>query len=72
MAAPIVELRDVRKSFEHHEVLRGVSIDLAKGTTLAVMGGSGAGKTVFLRIADGLIAEEWICSDTATLLRQLS
>ena len=55
MAAPIVELRDVRKSFEHHEVLRGVSIALDKGTTLAVMGGSGAGKTVFLRIADGLI-----------------
>ena len=55
MAAPVVELRDVRKSFEHHEVLRGVSIALTKGTTLAVMGGSGAGKTVFLRIADGLI-----------------
>ncbi len=26
----------------------------------------------FYRIADGLIAEEWICSDTATLFRQLS
>jgi len=26
----------------------------------------------FYRIADGLVAEEWICSDTATLLRQLS
>jgi steroid delta-isomerase-like uncharacterized protein len=26
----------------------------------------------FYRIADRLIAEEWICSDTATLLRQLS
>jgi steroid delta-isomerase-like uncharacterized protein len=26
----------------------------------------------FYRIADGLIAEEWICSDTATLLSQLS
>lgn len=26
----------------------------------------------FYRIADGLIAEEWICSDIATLLRQLS
>ena len=26
----------------------------------------------FYRIADGLIAEEWICSDTATLLRQLT
>ena len=26
----------------------------------------------FYRVADGLIAEEWICSDTATLLRQLN
>jgi steroid delta-isomerase-like uncharacterized protein len=26
----------------------------------------------FYRIAGGLIAEEWICSDTATMLRQLS
>lgn len=26
----------------------------------------------FYRVADGLIAEEWICSDTATLFRQLS
>ena len=26
----------------------------------------------FYRIADGLIAEEWICSDMATLVRQLS
>jgi steroid delta-isomerase-like uncharacterized protein len=25
----------------------------------------------FYRVADGLIAEEWICSDTATLFRQL-
>jgi len=26
----------------------------------------------FYRVADGLIAEEWICSDLATLLRQIS
>ena len=56
MTEPIlVELRDVRKSFGPHEVLSGVSLDLTRGTTLAVMGGSGAGKTVFLRIVDGLI-----------------
>ena len=36
-----------------------------------------AGRTVeyvsheFYRVADALIAEEWICSDTATLLSQL-
>jgi steroid delta-isomerase-like uncharacterized protein len=26
----------------------------------------------FYRVANGLIAEEWICSDTATLMRQIS
>ncbi|MBV9452335.1 MAG: ester cyclase [Streptosporangiaceae bacterium] len=42
------------------------------------LGFAATGRTIeyisheFYRIADGLIAEEWICSDTATLLRQLS
>jgi steroid delta-isomerase-like uncharacterized protein len=42
------------------------------------LGISATGRTIehvsheFYRIADGLIAEEWICSDTGTLLRQLS
>jgi predicted ester cyclase len=42
------------------------------------LGFGATGRTVeyvsheFYRIADGLIAEEWICSDTATLFRQLS
>ncbi len=55
MSGPLVELRDVRKSFDRKDVLRGVSLDLREGTTLAVMGGSGAGKTVLLRIAAGLV-----------------
>jgi phospholipid/cholesterol/gamma-HCH transport system ATP-binding protein len=52
---PVVELSDVWKSFEANQVLRGVSLALHKGTTLAVMGGSGSGKTVLLRVIDGLI-----------------
>jgi phospholipid/cholesterol/gamma-HCH transport system ATP-binding protein len=54
-SGPLVELRDVRKSFDRKEVLRGVSLALAKGTTVAVMGGSGSGKTVLLRITAGLL-----------------
>ena len=54
-SGPLVELRDVRKSFDPKEVLRGVSLDLRKGNTVAVMGGSGSGKTVLLRIAAGLL-----------------
>jgi phospholipid/cholesterol/gamma-HCH transport system ATP-binding protein len=53
--APLVELRDVQKSFAANHVLRGISLTLERGTTLAVMGGSGSGKTVLLRIIAGLI-----------------
>ena len=54
-APPLVELRDVRKFFDANRVLQGISLGLRKGTTLAVMGGSGAGKTVLLRIVAGLV-----------------
>ena len=52
---PLVELRKVWKTFDRKPVLRGIDLALAKGTILAVMGGSGTGKTVMLRIASGLI-----------------
>src|SRR5258705_3482623 len=55
MADGMVEAVDVRKNFDTTEVLRGVSFTLAKGETLVVMGGSGAGKTVLLRLVAGLI-----------------
>ncbi|MBM3219091.1 MAG: ATP-binding cassette domain-containing protein [Candidatus Rokubacteria bacterium] len=51
----LVEAKDVRKSFETLAVLKGVSFRLDKGETLVVMGGSGSGKTVLLRIIDGLL-----------------
>jgi len=55
MAEPIVEAVDLNKSFDSNHVLRGVSFALAKGETLVVMGGSGTGKTVLLRLVAGLI-----------------
>ena len=51
----MAEARDVRKSFEALDVLKGVSFRLDKGETLVIMGGSGSGKTVLLRIIDGLL-----------------
>jgi len=51
----MVELRDVRKTFEGHEVLRGVSLTVQRGETMVIMGGSGSGKTVTLRLIAGLI-----------------
>ena len=55
MADGMVEAVDVRKSFDSGEVLRGVSFTLTKGETLVIMGGSGAGKTVLLRLVAGLV-----------------
>jgi len=52
---PVVEAIELRKSFDTNEVLRGLSFELAKGETLVVMGGSGSGKTVLLRLIAGLI-----------------
>jgi phospholipid/cholesterol/gamma-HCH transport system ATP-binding protein len=52
---PVVELIDMHKSFEGTPVLQGVSLTLPKGETHVVMGGSGSGKTVTLRLAAGLI-----------------
>jgi phospholipid/cholesterol/gamma-HCH transport system ATP-binding protein len=55
MQPPVVEVQNIRKSFDRNEVLRGLSFQLHRGITLAVMGGSGSGKTVLLRIVDGLL-----------------
>ena len=45
----IVELREVRKAFGDHEVLKGVSLAVERGTTAVVMGGSGSGKSVLIK-----------------------
>ena len=51
----MAEASDVRKAFESVEVLKGVTVRLDKGETLVVMGGSGSGKTVLLRLIAGLL-----------------
>jgi phospholipid/cholesterol/gamma-HCH transport system ATP-binding protein len=52
---PVVELIDIRKRFDGNEVLRGVSLAVQRGETMVIMGGSGSGKTVTLRLIAGLI-----------------
>jgi phospholipid/cholesterol/gamma-HCH transport system ATP-binding protein len=51
----MIELRDVRKSFGRNHVLRGVSLGLARGRSLVVIGGSGSGKSVLLKCILGLV-----------------
>ena len=49
------ELIDVKKSFEGKEVLCGVNLEIRKGETLVILGGSGSGKSVLLKILIGLM-----------------
>lgn len=51
---PVIELKDLYLSFGDHTVLKGVSLDLDRGETLSVLGGSGAGKSTILRLILGL------------------
>ncbi len=46
---PILEVRDLHKSFGRNKVLDGISFSLDQGATLAVIGSSGSGKTTLLR-----------------------
>ena len=51
----LVEVQNIWKAFEGHSVLRNVSLAVNKGSAVAVLGKSGAGKSVLLKIVVGLI-----------------
>jgi phospholipid/cholesterol/gamma-HCH transport system ATP-binding protein len=51
---PIVTVDDVHKSFGSQKVLRGVSLTVNRGESIAVLGRSGTGKSVLLRLIVGL------------------
>jgi phospholipid/cholesterol/gamma-HCH transport system ATP-binding protein len=51
---PPVVLRGLRKSFGTQVVLNGIDLTVARGETLAVLGRSGTGKSVLLKIVIGL------------------
>jgi phospholipid/cholesterol/gamma-HCH transport system ATP-binding protein len=52
--APVVAVEDVHKSFAMHKVLNGINLRVERGETLAVLGRSGTGKSVLLRLIIGL------------------
>lgn len=54
-----IELRDLRKSFHNssgtQDVLRGVNLEIQRGETMVIIGGSGGGKSVILKHMIGLL-----------------
>jgi phospholipid/cholesterol/gamma-HCH transport system ATP-binding protein len=54
----LIDIRDLRVSFDGVSVLRGVNLTVEKGETVVILGTSGAGKSVLLKSVIGLIAPD--------------
>ncbi|MBW3670043.1 MAG: ABC transporter ATP-binding protein [Acidobacteria bacterium] len=54
----MISLRDIHKSFGEKQVLRGVSLNVYRGDSLVIVGGSGTGKSVTLKHIIGLLAPD--------------
>jgi phospholipid/cholesterol/gamma-HCH transport system ATP-binding protein len=55
MAEPHIALKDVRKSFGSNNVLNGIDLEVQRGHSMVVIGGSGTGKSVMIKCILGLM-----------------
>ena len=53
-----IRMKDVCKSFGRKKVLDGVTLDVKKGESLVIIGGSGTGKSVTIKCIQGLLTPE--------------
>jgi phospholipid/cholesterol/gamma-HCH transport system ATP-binding protein len=57
----MIRIDDLHKSFDGNAVLRGISLDIKKGEVVALIGGSGCGKSVLLKHIAGLMKPDRGC-----------
>jgi phospholipid/cholesterol/gamma-HCH transport system ATP-binding protein len=66
----MIKLEGVHKSFGKNHVLRGQDLEIRDGETLTIIGGSGTGKSVTLKVITGLLKPDagkvWVDEDEIT------
>ncbi|TGD59150.1 ABC transporter ATP-binding protein [Flavobacterium humi] len=55
---PVIEIKNVSKSFGDNEVLKGINITLMEGEDLIIIGKSGSGKSVTIKCLVGLLTAD--------------
>jgi phospholipid/cholesterol/gamma-HCH transport system ATP-binding protein len=51
----VIQIKGLKKAFEDYAVLRGIDLDLYQGENLVVLGRSGSGKSVLIKLISGLL-----------------
>ena len=55
---PVIRIHGLEKAFDDYEVLRGIDLELFQGENLVVLGRSGTGKSVLIKIISGLLSPD--------------
>lgn len=55
---PVIKIHGLKKSFDDYQVLRGIDLELFQGENLVVLGRSGTGKSVLIKIISGLLTAD--------------
>ena len=51
----MIHFKNIKKSFDNNHVLRDVNLEISRGQSMAIIGGSGTGKSVLIKTVLGLI-----------------
>ena len=54
----MIDLSNVTKTFGNNKVLRGINLEIPRGQSMVVIGGSGTGKSVLLKCILGLVVPD--------------
>ena len=54
----VIRVRGLAKSFGSHQIWDSLSLDVYRGEILAIVGGSGQGKSVLMRVITGLVTPD--------------